>query len=520
MGTKSEKRKLAPGDGASKKRKAIGGSNPHYVPAEIKQPLDPSPSEMDEEMDDEEKKWRSCYPSIGKKESETKEWIEVPLTGKFAAPGATFKASKIDEGLATSCDWNQTPKGYVHNGKFGFFHRAIYGDLIDKSQKVDHIHWNKADNRRSSLRIVTDSLNAFNKKISTLNTSGVCGIRQKNGKWVASITVRQKRIHIGTYKTKEEAIRARKMAEVEHFGAELNHSEPASCEKDERRHYTDGTAGFLAITGAQGIKQKLFAIVSLEDFAKTSKVKWSLQDGYPWSAIFGKLSRYVMDYDGPLYIDHRDGNPLNNRRGNLREATVSQNNMNMALRSDNTSGVKGVDWIEKTQRWRARININGKEIQLGSYVDKESAEQVRKEAQDLLHGKWARRESGISNDEDDNAPEFDISHEEIIRRVTEIQNRIKKRLRTDNTSGVRGVKFNKKRKRWSARIHINGKDTYLGTFVDKKSAMKVRADAEEKLRKEAEEKLRREWALSTPTAIETKMSSLHSKGGKRVERRG
>ena len=44
----------------------------------------------------------------------------------------------------------------------------------------------------------------------------------------------------------------------------------------------------------------------------------------------------------PEYIDHRDGNKQNNKINNLREATISQNNQNVKIRKDNSSGVKGL----------------------------------------------------------------------------------------------------------------------------------------------------------------------------------
>lgn len=55
-------------------------------------------------------------------------------------------------------------------------------------------------------------------KIPSNNTSGVRGVSQtKNGKWVSYITLRRKRYTLGTFKNKEDAIRARKKAEEELF---------------------------------------------------------------------------------------------------------------------------------------------------------------------------------------------------------------------------------------------------------------------------------------------------------------
>lgn len=52
------------------------------------------------------------------------------------------------------------------------------------------------------------------------------------------------------------------------------------------------------------------------------------------------------------------------------------------------------------------------------------------------------------------------------------------KLRSDNTSGVIGVYWNKKAKRWRAHIMINGKHIHLGYFINKEDAIKVRREAE------------------------------------------
>lgn len=79
----------------------------------------------------------------------------------------------------------------------------------------DHINRNGLDNRKSNLRLVTRSINNFNTDIRSTNTSGVKGVSYKNRehKWEANITVRRKHIHLGVFKTKEEAIAARQAAE-------------------------------------------------------------------------------------------------------------------------------------------------------------------------------------------------------------------------------------------------------------------------------------------------------------------
>ena len=52
-------------------------------------------------------------------------------------------------------------------------------------------------------------------------------------------------------------------------------------------------------------------------------------------------------------IDHIDGNPHNNKFANLRIATSRQNQCNQKIRRDNTSGLKGVSWDSKRNKWLA-----------------------------------------------------------------------------------------------------------------------------------------------------------------------
>jgi hypothetical protein len=71
--------------------------------------------------------------------------------------------------------------------------------------------------------------------------------------------------------------------------------------------------------------------------------------------------------------DHRNGNGLDNRRANLREATKSQNAANRGLDRNNTSGFKGVYWNKAERKWQAHIQVDGKKRTLGRFPDPEDA---------------------------------------------------------------------------------------------------------------------------------------------------
>ena len=85
---------------------------------------------------------------------------------------------------------------------------------------MDHINRNKKDNRLANLRITNKSINAYNSKMRTDNTSGYKGVwyRKDTGKWVAEIRKDQKKIILGNFIDKQDAIRERKKAEVVYYG--------------------------------------------------------------------------------------------------------------------------------------------------------------------------------------------------------------------------------------------------------------------------------------------------------------
>lgn len=89
-------------------------------------------------------------------------------------------------------------------------------------------------------------------------------------------------------------------------------------------------------------------------------------------------------------LDHADGNPLNNRISNLREATPTQNSTNSKKPVTNTSGLKGCYWLKNAKKWRASIQYLGKFYHLGLYATAEEAHQAYCVAAAKLHGEFAR----------------------------------------------------------------------------------------------------------------------------------
>lgn len=111
--------------------------------------------------------------------------------------------------------WNLNTNGYVtavtSGRKRAMMHKLIMPD--NTYEVVDHINRNKLDNRKGNLRYTTYSVNAQNRSLTPNNKNGCFGVRKSKNRWQAIITSYGKKIFIGSFKTKEEAIAARKEAE-------------------------------------------------------------------------------------------------------------------------------------------------------------------------------------------------------------------------------------------------------------------------------------------------------------------
>jgi hypothetical protein len=117
------------------------------------------------------------------------------------------------------------------DGKQYLAHRLIWALCTGKwpAQQIDHINGNRSDNRIANLREVSNADNAKNASLSANNTSGVTGVwldRRRN-RWCAEIKINRRKVHLGSYSTREAAARARKDAEIE-YAFHPNHGMPAT----------------------------------------------------------------------------------------------------------------------------------------------------------------------------------------------------------------------------------------------------------------------------------------------------
>lgn len=121
----------------------------------------------------------------------------------------------------------------------------------------------------------------------------------------------------------------------------------------------------------------------------------SVHAGYRQISVNGKkyyahrLAWLYMTGDMPTFeIDHINGDKDDNRWANLREASHTNNVMNIGLRSDNSSGYKGVS--KKRNSWQARIWLDGKQTVIGCFPTKEEAARAYDKLALEHYGEYAR----------------------------------------------------------------------------------------------------------------------------------
>lgn len=143
----------------------------------------------------------------------------------------------------------------------------------------------------------------------------------------------------------------------------------------------------------------LYSVIDVEDIEKISGFRWC-DGGRYCVAYVGKktlfLHRVITDNKFAI-VDHANGDGLDNRKCNLREATVSENAWNSKKYKNNTSGHIGICYCTtkkgKNHYWRVQVGKDGKGIKkCFPYTDKglKQAIEFRDKMKLELHKEFAR----------------------------------------------------------------------------------------------------------------------------------
>lgn len=137
-------------------------------------------------------------------------------------------------------------------------------------------------------------------------------------------------------------------------------------------------------------------LVDDEDYARLSQFKWKLSAKKYAAAKTtpgrkGKqeyMHRMILNAVVGMYVDHINGDGLDNRKNNLRLASKSQNGFNRGVQKNNSSGIKGIVQDKRDGVWMARIGFQGRKIHLGRFESAELAHEFRCLAAEMIHGEF------------------------------------------------------------------------------------------------------------------------------------
>lgn len=148
------------------------------------------------------------------------------------------------------------------------------------------------------------------------------------------------------------------------------------------------------------LTQGKFALVDAEDFEKLSKYSWcfdgrnyAVRNKWDKKNKIGKIvymHRELFGVDIGKYVDHINGNQLDNRKENLRIVTHAENIRNQKVNPKRgRSKYKGVYWNKEKNKWQAQITFNYKCKSLGRFFKEKDAAIAYNHAAKELFGEYA-----------------------------------------------------------------------------------------------------------------------------------
>lgn len=132
-------------------------------------------------------------------------------------------------------------------------------------------------------------------------------------------------------------------------------------------------------------------LIDEADLPLVTASRWHLNNGYARTKRDNRMllmHRLLLDPPDGMYVDHINGDRLDNRRANLRLVTPAQNMWN---RRPNTGRrAKGARWRERRGKWESEIKVGNRTVYLGMFPTREQALAAYDEASRRFHGEYGR----------------------------------------------------------------------------------------------------------------------------------
>ncbi len=261
---------------------------------------------------------------------------------------------------------------------------------------IDHIDGDTFNNQRSNLRFCTFGENCYSRVKYKNGSSEYKGVTLKNGRkehhvkyWVARIQVNKIAIDLGKFPHTEEgkklAALAYNEAAIKYYGPfaktnningenrkNLNPITNTSKKEREALEYK----GLLPLKSkAIQLTKGQFAIVDEEDYEYLNKWKWQFNSTYALKhekRIPNKIRpttfmhKLIVSAPKGQIVDHINGNPLDNRKCNLRFAEPYQSSANTKLRVNKKSSKYYGVYVHQNIIY-STIKVQGKETKIGRW---------------------------------------------------------------------------------------------------------------------------------------------------------
>ena len=160
------------------------------------------------------------------------------------------------------------------------------------------------------------------------------------------------------------------------------------------------------------LRGEICALVDDEDYEQVSQVRWAPTEKVAATStraayvvpttlvdrdgvkVRVPMHRFILGPIGPnKVVDHVNGDPLDNRRANLRVCSRAQNQRNMRRHKDAATPYKGVVQhpdVRRKKRWAARLTVNGRCVYCTYHLTVEEAARAYDAAAKVYHGEFAR----------------------------------------------------------------------------------------------------------------------------------
>lgn len=159
---------------------------------------------------------------------------------------------------------------------------------------------------------------------------------------------------------------------------------PSQMFKKENKKDLSGEYGIIWATNNN---QEIY--FDIEYAEKILAHSWGVDSqGYATATIDGKKVK-MHSFLGFAHYDHHNRNKLDNRKENLVKCTATENGLNKTKPSNNTSGFIGVCWHKQSNKWRARVYIDKRDISLGLFDNIQDAMIARLQAEKQYYGDFA-----------------------------------------------------------------------------------------------------------------------------------